>query len=170
MANPPFGAKAGARRIVRDDIRHKNANKQLLFLQHICQSLRPNGRAAVIVPDNVLFEAGVAALIRKELLEEYNLHTILRLPQGIFYSAGVKTNVLFFNGKGTSLSHPNEIWIYDLRTNMPRFGRSNPLNEEHSRNSKHATAKTLPASQSEWKTAKMAVFARSQEVNSLTES
>ena len=73
----------------------------------------------MIVPDNVLFETGVAASIRQDLLEKFNLHTILRLPQGIFYSAGVKTNVLYFKGNEKSLPHPKQLWVYDLRTTCP---------------------------------------------------
>ena len=131
LANPPFGAKAGARRKIRDDIQYKNANKQILFLQHICQSLRQGGRAAVIVPDNVLFETGVAATVRRDLLNRFNLHTILRLPQGIFYSAGVKTNVLCFTREQNTTHTTTKLWIYDLRTNMPRFGKTTPLRDEH---------------------------------------
>ena len=130
LANPPFGSKAGSKRPLRPDIPFPNANKQLAFLQHIYLSLKENGRAAVVLPDNILFDDGVGKSVRKELMEKYDLHTILRLPVGIFYSAGVKTNVLFFRKNGRITNGTQEIWYYDLRTNMPRFGKSVPLTAE----------------------------------------
>jgi type I restriction enzyme R subunit len=97
LTNPPFGtAKGGEASVTRDDFTYKTSNKQLVFLQHIYRSLKPGGRAAVVLPDNVLFEAGVGNDIRRDLMHKCNLHTILRLPTGIFYAQGVKTNVLFF--------------------------------------------------------------------------
>lgn len=95
IANPPFGNKAGSQRPLRKDIPFTNTNKQLAFLQHIYLGLKPGGRAAVVLPDNVLFESGVGVTIRRDLMNKCNLHTILRLPTGIFYAKGVKTNVLF---------------------------------------------------------------------------
>ncbi|MGZ8184170.1 MAG: N-6 DNA methylase [Methylobacter sp.] len=136
LTNPPFGTAKGGGGPTRDDLTYKTGNKQLAFLQHIYQSLKPGGRAAVILPDNVLFEAGIGANIRRDLMHQCNLHTILRLPTGIFYAQGVKTNVLFFN-KGTA-KNPNQdenctqqVWVYDLRTNMPNFGKRTPFSEQY---------------------------------------
>jgi type I restriction enzyme M protein len=129
LANPPFGAKAGSARPIRNDIEYKTANKQLLFIQHIYKGLKSGGRAAVVLPDNVLFEDGVGKSIRADLMERCNLHTILRLPTGIFYSQGVKTNVLFFK-KGTSSSgNTSRVWVYDMRTAAPKFGKTRQLRE-----------------------------------------
>lgn len=105
-------------------------------MQHIYRNLKPGGRAAVVLPDNVLFEAGVGTDVRRDLMNKCNLHTILRLPTGIFYAAGVKTNVLFFT-KGSvtdKLQDENctqNVWVYDLRTNMPNFGKRTPFGEQH---------------------------------------
>lgn len=123
FANPPFGSSAGGARPRRTDLSHQTSNKQLMFLQHVYLSLKENGRAAVIVPDNVLFEDGVGRKIRADLMRKCNLHTILRLPQGIFYAQGVNTNVLFFE-KGSATA---DVWFYDLRTNQKRFNKGNPL-------------------------------------------
>lgn len=115
LANPPFGTRpAGSVDINRDDFYTETSNNQLNFLQHIMSLLKDGGRAAVVLPDNVLFEGGSGEIIRKKLLEDFNLHTILRLPTGIFYANGVKANVLFFV-KG---SKTNSIWYYDYRTNI----------------------------------------------------
>lgn len=115
LANPPFGTRpAGSVNINRDDFYTETSNNQLNFLQHIMSLLKDGGRAAVVLPDNVLFEGGSGEIIRKKLLEDFNLHTILRLPTGIFYANGVKANVLFFV-KG---SKTNSIWYYDYRTNI----------------------------------------------------
>lgn len=137
LANPPFGtSKGGDASITRDDLTYKTSNKQLAFLQHIYRNLKPGGRAAVVLPDNVLFEAGIGTDIRRDLMDKCNLHTILRLPTGIFYAAGVKTNVLFFT-KGTAADPYQEqgctenIWVYDLRTNMPSFGKRTPFSPQH---------------------------------------
>lgn len=126
LANPPFGSAAGGARARRTDLPYQTSNKQLMFLQHIMQSLKPGGRAAVVVPDNVLFEDGVGRKIRVDLMAKCNLHTILRLPQGIFYAQGVNTNVLFFES-GTPT---DRVWFYDLRTNQKRFNKGNPLTIE----------------------------------------
>jgi len=131
LANPPFGTKSGSKRILRKDIPYPNANKQLAFLQHIYLNLKDGGRAAVVLPDNVLFEGGVGKKIRQELMDRCNVHTILRLPSGIFTSAGIKTNVLFFTKKSDeSLGTTGEVWFYDLRAQMPNFGKTRPLTEE----------------------------------------
>ncbi|MDT3401083.1 MULTISPECIES: class I SAM-dependent DNA methyltransferase [Mucilaginibacter] len=130
LANPPFGAKAGSARQKRQDIIHFTSNKQLAFLQHIISTLKPGGRAAVVLPDNVLFEAGVGKTIRQELMAKCNLHTILRLPVGIFYSQGVKTNVLFFTKGKSGNANTSNVWFYDMRTLPVRFGKRRPLSTE----------------------------------------
>lgn len=141
LANPPFGtSKGGDASITRDDLTYPTSNKQLAFLQHIYRNLKASGRAAVVLPDNVLFEAGVGTDIRRDLMNKCNLHTILRLPTGIFYAAGVKTNVLFFTKGAGSESVSDKLqeencttntWIYDLRTNMPNFCKRTPFGEQH---------------------------------------
>jgi type I restriction enzyme M protein len=137
LANPPFGtAKGGEASITRDDLTHPTSNKQLAFLQHIYRNLKPGGRAAVVLPDNVLFEAGVGTDVRRDLMNKCNLHTILRLPTGIFYAQGVKTNVLFFTKGSAKNKHQDEnctenVWVYDLRSNMPSFGKRTPFGEQH---------------------------------------
>jgi len=131
-ANPPFGRKSSmtmvneageAERedlvVVRDDFWASTSNKQLNFLQHIKTMLKIGGRAAVVLPDNVLFEAGAGETVRRRLLAECDLHTILRLPTGIFYAQGVKANVFFFERKAAAEDPwTKAVWIYDLRTNM----------------------------------------------------
>lgn len=133
LTNPPFGTKKGGERATRDDLTYPSSNKQLNFLQHIYRSLKADGkaRAAVILPDNVLFADGDGASIRADLMDKCNLHTILRLPTGIFYAQGVKTNVLFFTRGKTEKNNTKEVWFYDLRTNMQNFGKTNALKEEH---------------------------------------
>lgn len=133
LTNPPFGTKKGGERATRDDFTYPTSNKQLNFLQHIYRSLKANGkaRAAVVLPDNVLFADGDGAKIRNDLMDKCNLHTILRLPTGIFYAQGVKTNVLFFTRGKTEKDNTKEVWFYDLRTNMPSLGKTNPLKAEH---------------------------------------
>ncbi|AOY87705.1 SAM-dependent methyltransferase [Marinobacter salinus] len=137
LANPPFGtSKGGDASITRDDLTYKTSNKQLAFLQHIYRNLKPGGRAAVVLPDNVLFEAGVGTDVRRDLMHKCNLHTILRLPTGIFYAQGVKTNVLFFTKGSVADKYQEEnctenVWVYDLRTNMPSFGKRTPFGDQH---------------------------------------
>ena len=133
LTNPPFGTKKGGERANRDDFTFQTSNKQLNFLQHIYRSLKADGkaRAAVVLPDNVLFADGEGERIRKDLMDKCNLHTVLRLPTGIFYAQGVKTNVLFFTRGTTDKGNTKEVWFYDLRTNMPSFGKTNPLKPEH---------------------------------------
>jgi len=133
LTNPPFGTKKGGERTTRDDLTFPSSNKQLNFLQHIYRSLKANGkaRAAVVLPDNVLFADGDGASIRGDLMNKCNLHTILRLPTGIFYAQGVKTNVLFFTRGKTEKNNTKDVWIYDLRTNMQTFGKTKTLKEEH---------------------------------------
>ena len=136
LSNPPFGTARGGGGPTRDDLTYRTSNKQLAFLQHIYRGLKPGGRAAVVLPDNVLFEAGIGSDVRRDLMEKCNLHTILRLPTGIFYAQGVKTNVLFFQ-KGTAENPRQEqgctlrVWVYDLRTNMPSFGKRTPFGPQH---------------------------------------
>ncbi len=140
-ANPPFGRKSSmtmvneageAERedlvIVRDDFWASTSNKQLNFLQHIKGMLKIGGRAAVVLPDNVLFEAGAGETIRRRLLAECDLHTVLRLPTGVFYAQGVKANVVFFERKPAAADPwTKETWVYDLRTNKHFTRKTNPL-------------------------------------------
>lgn len=132
LTNPPFGTKKGGERATRDDFTYTTSNKQLNFLQHIYRSLKANGKAhaAVVLPDNVLFADGDGQAIRRDLMEKCDLHTILRLPTGIFYAQGVKTNVLFFTSGTSDQGNTKEVWFYDLRTNMPSFGKTHPLKRE----------------------------------------
>ncbi|MGW6697522.1 N-6 DNA methylase [Nocardia sp. NPDC055049] len=145
LSNPPFGRKSsltmvGAdgreakedREIERQDFVVTTSNKQLNFLQHIMTILDINGRAAVVLPDNVLFEGGAGETLRKKLLEDYNLHTMLRLPTGIFYAQGVKANVLFFDKKpAAEQPWTRRLWVYDLRTNQHFTLKQNPLRRHH---------------------------------------
>lgn len=132
LTNPPFGTKKGGERATRDDLTYETSNKQLNFLQTIYNSLKTDGkaRAAVVVPDNVLFADGVGEKIRQDLLNKCNLHTILRLPTGIFYAQGVQTNVLFFTRGESDKDNTKETWIYDMRHQMRSFGKRNPLNNK----------------------------------------
>ncbi len=141
MTNPPFGKKSSvtfvtdegeARResqvIERPDFWTSTSNKQLNFVQHVKTILKINGRAAVVVPDNVLFEGGAGETVRKKLLHECDVHTLLRLPTGIFYAQGVKANVLFFDRKPASETPwTRQLWIYDLRTNKDFSLKQKPL-------------------------------------------
>jgi len=133
LTNPPFGTKKGGERATRDDLTFPTSNKQLNFLQHIYRSLKRGGkaRAAVVLPDNVLFADGDGARIRADLMDKCSLHTVLRMPTGIFYAQGVKTNVLFFTRGSTEKGNTKEVWFYDLRTNMPGFGKTTPLKHRH---------------------------------------
>ncbi|MGG0240779.1 N-6 DNA methylase [Bacillus rhizoplanae] len=135
LTNPPFGTKKGGERATRDDLTFETSNKQLNFLQLIYNALKDDGkaRAAVVLPDNVLFASGATAgvQIRRDLMNKCNLHTILRLPTGIFYAQSVKTNVLFFTRGNTDRDNTQEVWVYDLRTNMPSFGKRTPLTRAH---------------------------------------
>lgn len=129
LTNPPFGTKKGGERPTRDDISFQTSNKQLNFLQVIYRSLKADGKArcAVVMPDNVLFAGGDGTSVRRELMNFCNLHTILRLPTGIFYAQGVKTNVLFFTRGTTEKDNTKEVAFYDLRTNQEGFGKTRPL-------------------------------------------
>lgn len=145
LTNPPFGKKSSYKVIgedgavhtetevyERDDFKYSTSNKQLNFLQHIMTVMETDGRAGVVLPDNVLFEAGAAGEgIRRRLLQQFDFHTLLRLPTGIFYKPGVKANVLFFDkkparGEGT---WTEALWIYDLRTNKHFTLKQNPLSD-----------------------------------------
>lgn len=137
LTNPPFGTKKGGGGPTRDDFTFPTSNKQLAFLQHCYRTLKvpsgdqPGGRAAVVLPDNVLFEENSGSQIRRDLMDKCNLHTLLRLPTGIFYAGGVKTNVLFFHRGRGDKGNTKAIWIYDLRANAPAFGKRTPLTEAH---------------------------------------
>ena len=144
LANPPFGKKSSVTIvneagesskesliINRDDFWATTSNKQLNFLQHIFTILKQHGRAAVVLPDNVLFEGGAGETIRRELLKQAEVHTLLRLPTGIFYAQGVKANVLFFDRKpAQEKPWTKKLWIYDLRTNMHFTLKENTLKPE----------------------------------------
>ena len=143
MTNPPFGKKSTvtifseegkaekeSMSYERDDFWATTSNKQLNFIQHIKTLLKVNGKCAVVVPDNVLFEGGAGEIIRNKLLEQCDLHTMLRLPTGIFYAGGVKANVLFFDKKPAredGKAWTEKLWIYDLRTNMHFTQKENKL-------------------------------------------
>lgn len=131
LTNPPFGTKKGGGLPTRTDFTYPTSNKQLCFLQHIYRGLKSGGRAAVVLPDNVLFEGNTGIEIRRDLMDKCNLHTILRLPTGIFYAQSVKTNVLFFTRGKTDKGNTKEVWVYDLRTNMPQYGKRTELKREH---------------------------------------
>lgn len=129
LTNPPFGTKKGGGRPTRSDfsVTADTSNKQLAFVEHVVRALKPSGRAAMVVPDNVLFEDNTGRRLRSWLMELCSLHTILRLPTGIFYAQGVKTNVLFFQRGMTDKANTKAVWVYDLRANMPAFGKTRPL-------------------------------------------
>lgn len=129
LTNPPFGTKKGGERPARDDINFQTSNKQLNFLQVIYRSLKADGKArcAVVMPDNVLFVGGDGTNVRRELMDFCDLHVVLRLPTGIFYAQGVKTNVLFFTRGKTEKGNTKEVVFYDLRTKMKSFGKTNTL-------------------------------------------
>jgi type I restriction enzyme M protein len=144
LANPPFGKSSTytitndeklskqEAFILREDFWTTTSNKQLCFVQHIISMLEVNGRTAIVLPDNVLFEGGAGEIIRRKLLEETNLHTILRLPTGIFYANGVKVNVLFLEKKEkTKKPTTKEVWFYDYRTNVHHTLKKHPLQFEH---------------------------------------
>jgi type I restriction enzyme M protein len=144
LANPPFGKKSSMTftneegEQEKDDLTYNRtdfwvttSNKQLNFLQHITTMLKTTGAAAVVLPDNVLFEGGVGETVRKNLLEKCDVHTILRLPTGIFYAQGVKANIVFFDGKpANKKAWTKEIWIYDYRTNIHHTLKKSPLKLE----------------------------------------
>src|SRR5437867_13012052 len=141
LTNPPFGKKSSmtvikekgessreSLAVYRDDFWTTTSNKQLNFVQHVRTLLKINGRAAVVVPDNVLFEGGAGETIRRKLLAECDVHTLLRLPTGVFYAQGVTANVLFFDNKpGAETPWTKQLWIYDLRTNKHFTLKTNPL-------------------------------------------
>lgn len=142
LANPPFGKsstytitndeKLSKQEgfIFREDFWTTSSNKQLCFVQHIISMLETEGRAAIVLPDNVLFEGGAGEIVRKKLLEETDLHTILRLPTGIFYANGVKVNVLFLEKRKKGVK-TKEIWFYDYRTNIHHTLKKHPLKFEN---------------------------------------
>jgi type I restriction enzyme M protein len=131
LTNPPFGPAGG--RPSRDDLTVTSnvSSYQLPFVEHCIRALKPGGRAAVIVPDNVLFEDGRGRELRRMLMDRCDLHTVLRLPTGIFYAPGVKTNVIFFRKGETDSANTKAVWVYDLRANMPSFGITNRIKYDH---------------------------------------
>jgi len=130
LANPPFGTSSGGARARREDLPYPTGNKQLAFMQAIWLEMAEGARAAVVVPDNVLSESGVGLQVRRYLIENLDLHTVLRLPTGIFYAPGVQTNVLFFNKLSTGGDPSDSVWFYDLRSDMPNFTKRSPLKDE----------------------------------------
>jgi type I restriction enzyme M protein len=145
LTKPPFGKKSSltfvngegessreSLVVYREDFWASSSNKQLNFLQHVRSLLKQHGRAAIVVPDNVLFEGGAGETVRRKLLQECDVHTLLRLPTGIFYAQGVKANVLFFDRKPASASPwTTKLWIYDLRTNQHFTLKTCPLTRAH---------------------------------------
>jgi type I restriction enzyme M protein len=132
LSNPPFGTAKGGGGPTRDDLTFATNNKQLAFVQHIVRHLRDGGRAAMVLPDNVLFDDGVGVDIRRDLMDKCRLHTILRLPTGIFYAQGVKTNVLFLEKiSQAATGSTQDVWVYDMRANAPKFGKRTPLTNAH---------------------------------------
>lgn len=131
LTNPPFGPSGGVP--TRDDlsVTASVSSYQLPFVEHCIRALRPGGRAAIVVPDNVLFEDGRGRQLRQMMMDWCDLHTILRLPTGIFYAQGVKTNVIFLTRGKTETGNTKSVWIYDLRAQMPKFGKTTPLMETH---------------------------------------
>ena len=130
LTNPPFNKMSGSVNRIDFSITAAERVGPMPFLEHVVRSLKPAGRSAIVMPDNILFGNGVGKALREWLMDLCNLHTILRLPTGIFYAPGVKTNVLFFT-KGTSeRANTDAIWFYDLRTNMPTFGKTRPLTDQ----------------------------------------
>lgn len=167
LTNPPFGKKSSMtftneqgeqeqEDLIynRQDFWATTSNKQLNFVQHIHTLLKSNGKAAIVVPDNVLFEGGAGETVRKKLLETTDLHTILRLPTGIFYAQGVKANVIFLDNRVAAPSHQTkEVWIYDYRTGIHHTLKRNPLRESdlddfvqcYSPENRHARRETYDA-------------------------
>jgi type I restriction enzyme M protein len=129
LTNPPFGSKKGGGRPMRSDfsVTAETSNKQLAFVEHIVRALRPGARAAFVVPDNVLFEDNAGRRLRIWMMELCDVHTLLRLPTGIFYSQGVKTNVLFLTRGKADKANTKGVWVYDMRANMDAFGKTKPL-------------------------------------------
>ncbi|MDP2897333.1 MAG: N-6 DNA methylase [bacterium] len=185
LTNPPFGVKGsvtftqGKRKVrgdltvVREDFMLETSNKQLNFVQHVMSMVKPAGRAAIVVPDNVLFESGAAAAIRRRLLDSWEFHTVLRLPTGLFYAHGVKANVIFFDAPAKPLpARRRQIWVYDLR-HGPRFSvKTNPLRRgdlddfvacyESRLNSNRADA---PGSHARWRAFSIADILREKDCN-----
>jgi len=144
LANPPFGKKSSITivnektgkaekeklTIEQEGFWATTSNKQLNFVQHIANMLKINGKAAVVVPDNVLFEGGAGETVRKTLLQRFDVHTLLRLPTGVFYAQGVKANVIFFDAKPASkMAWTQELWVYDYRTNVHKTLKQNRLSK-----------------------------------------
>jgi type I restriction enzyme M protein len=141
LTNPPFGKKSTVAVVneagdlekedavyERQDFWTATKNKQLNFVQHVKTLLKINGRCAIVVPDNVLFEGGAGETVRRNLLRQCDVHTLLRLPTGVFYAQGVKANVLFFDAKpAQEKPWTKKLWVYDLRTNMHFTLKTNPL-------------------------------------------
>lgn len=132
LTNPPFGTKKGGGRPTRTDfsITADSSNKQLAFVEHIVRALKPGGRAAILVPDNVLFEDNTGRRLRTWMMELCDIHTLLRLPKGLFYAQGVNTNVVFLNRGRTDKANTRGVWVYDMRTNLDAFGKTRPISAD----------------------------------------
>lgn len=130
LTNPPFNKMTGTVNRIDFSVTAAERVGPMPFLEHAVRALKPGGRTAIVMPDNILFGDGVGTTLRKWLMDLCNLHSILRLPTGIFYAQGVKTNVLFFTRGKTDRGNTKKVWIYDLRTNMPAFGKTRPLTVE----------------------------------------
>jgi type I restriction enzyme M protein len=145
LTNPPFGKKSSISfvnqegELEKDDNAYERMdfwvttkNKQLNFIQHVKTLMKINGKCAIVVPDNVLFEGGAGETVRRNLMRQFDVHTLLRLPTGIFYAQGVKANVLFFDAKpAQEAAWTKKLWVHDLRTNMHFTPKTNPLRREH---------------------------------------
>src|SRR5690349_20625471 len=146
LTNPPFGRKSSYKVInalgeteteemsyLREDFWATTSNKQLSFVQHVRSLLEINGRAAIVVPDNVLFEGGAGETVRRRLLKQFDVHTLLRLPTGIFYAGGVKANVLFFDKKPArpEAAWTSKLWVYDFRTGQHFTLKQSRLQRQH---------------------------------------
>ena len=131
LTNPPFNKMTGT--VSRNDFSVTASERvgPMPFLEHTVRALKPGGRCAIVMPDNILFGDGVGTALRRWFMELCDLHTVLRLPTGIFYAQGVKTNVLFFTRGKTDKGNTKNVWFYDMRTNMPAFGKTSPLKVEH---------------------------------------
>ena len=127
LSNPPFGNRRGSGPPARGDLPVRSANKALCFLQHVDASLAPGGRAAVVVPDQLLSAGGAIGRVRRSLLERRRVHTLLRLPLGIFYAPGIRASVVFFD----NAPRDHQLWVHDLRTGVEPFGKRRRLEREH---------------------------------------
>jgi type I restriction enzyme M protein len=180
LTNPPFGVKGSVSytqtrgktqglseglTVLRPDFWVQTANKQLNFLQHVAVLLKPHGRAAVVLPDNVLFEGGAGITVRRRLLEDYDVHTLLRLPRGLFYAQGVAANVIFFDRPVEGHGRSKLLWVYDFRTGNRYSVKTRPLEYEDLSDfiSSFKTARSLSAASGRWRPFDMHEILRSRD-------